>query len=59
MSGHAYGILKYFHSITHNKDAPKDKDPPEGKELPNLSRPYIKGYTPHHHCDQLPTVTLM
>ena len=27
-----YGILKYFHPITHKKDAPEDKDPPEGKE---------------------------
>ena len=25
-------ILKYFHPITHKKHAPKDKDPPEGKE---------------------------
>ena len=37
MSGH--GMLKYFHPITHKKDAPEDKDPPEGKELSNLSRP--------------------
>ena len=27
-----HGILKYFRPITHKKDAPKDKDPPEGKE---------------------------
>ena len=25
---------------THKKDAPEDKDPPEGKELSNLSWPY-------------------
>ena len=31
MSGH--GMLKYFRPITHKKDAPEDKDPPEGKEL--------------------------
>ena len=34
MSGHGHGILEYFHPITHKKDAPEDKDPPEGKELP-------------------------
>ena len=39
MSGH--GILKYFRPITHKKDAPEDKDPPEGKELSNLSWPYL------------------
>ena len=33
-------MLKYFRPITHNKDAPEDKDPPEGKELSNLSWPY-------------------
>ena len=33
--------LKYFHPITHKKDAPEDKDPPEGKELSNLSGPYL------------------
>ena len=52
MSG--YGILKYFRPITHKKDAPEDKDPPEGKELPNLSGPYLSKVIPHHHCDQLP-----
>ena len=26
-------------SITHKKDVPEDKDPPEGKELSNLSWP--------------------
>ena len=56
MSGH--GILMYFRLITHKKDTPEDKDPPEGKELPNLSGPYIEGYTPQHHRDQLSAVTL-
>ena len=28
MSGH--GMLKYFRPITHKKNAPEDKDPPEG-----------------------------
>ena len=45
MSGH--GMLKYFHPITHTMYAPEDKDPPEGKELSNLSGPYyIESYTP-------------
>ena len=39
MSGH--GILKYFRPITHKMYAPEDKDPPEGKELPNLFVLYI------------------
>ena len=39
MSGH--GILKYFHPITHKMYAPEDKDPPEGKELPNQFGLYI------------------
>ena len=45
MSGH--GILNYFRPITHKMYAPEDKDPPEGKELPNLFGPYIyiEGYT--------------
>ena len=34
-------MLKHFHPITHKKDAPEDKDPPEGKELSNLSWPYL------------------
>ena len=34
MLGH--GILKYFRPIAHKMYAPEDKDPPEGKELPNL-----------------------
>ena len=37
MSGH--GMLKYFRPITHKKDAPEDKDPPE--DLSNLSWPYL------------------
>ena len=32
-----HGMLKYFRPITHKKDALEDKDPPEGKELSNLS----------------------
>ena len=42
-------MLKYFRPITHKKDAPEDKDPPEGKELSNLSWPYLYrnlSYTP-------------
>ena len=38
-------ILKYFHLITHKKDTTEDKDPPEGKELPNLSVPYLSKVT--------------
>ena len=34
-------MLKYFRPITHEKNAPEDKDPPEGKELSNLSGPYL------------------
>ena len=46
MLGH--GILKYFCLITYKKDAPEDKDPPEGKELPNLRiwAIFMEGYTP-------------
>ena len=39
-------MLKYFHPITHKKDAPEDKDPPEGKELSNLSGPYLSKVIP-------------
>ena len=39
-------MLKYFRPITHKKDAPEDKDPPEGKKLPNLSGPYLSKVTP-------------
>ena len=39
-------MLKYFHPITHKKDAPEDKDPPEGKELSNLSEPYLSKVIP-------------
>ena len=41
-------MLKYFRPITHKKDAPKDKDPPEGKELSNLRilAIFIESYTP-------------
>ena len=34
-------MLKYFRPITHKKNAPEDKDPPEGKELSNLSGTYL------------------
>ena len=44
MSGH--GILKYFCLITHKKDAPEDKNPSEGKELSNLSGPYLSKVMP-------------
>ena len=39
-------MLKYFHPITHKKDAPEDKDRPEGKELSNLSWPYLSKVIP-------------
>ena len=41
-------MLKYFRPITHKKDAPEDKDLPEGKELSNLScrAIFIESYTP-------------
>ena len=39
-------MLKYFHPITHKKDAPEDKDPPEGKELSNLPGPYLSKVIP-------------
>ena len=39
-------MLKYFRPITHKKDAPEDKDPPEGKELSNLSWPYLSKVIP-------------
>ena len=44
MSGH--GMLKYFRPITHKKDTPENKDPPEGKELSNLSWPYLSKVIP-------------
>ena len=40
-----HGMLKYFRPITHKKDAPEDKDP-EGKELSNLSGPYLSKVIP-------------
>ena len=49
MSGHGIiddGMLKYFRPITHKKDAPEDKDPPEGNELSNLSGPYLSKVIP-------------
>ena len=39
-------MLKYFRPITYRKDAPEDKDPPEGKELSNLSWPYLSKVIP-------------
>ena len=39
-------MLKYFRPITHKKDAPEDKDSPEGKELSNLSWPYLSKVIP-------------
>ena len=40
---------KYFRPITHKKDAPEDKDPPEGKEYIAIAQSIwvilIKGYT--------------
>ena len=44
MSGR--GILKYFRLITHKMYAPEDKDPPQGKELPNLFGSYISKVIP-------------
>ena len=44
MSGH--GILKYFCPITHKMYIPEDKDPPEGKELPNLLGSYMSKVIP-------------
>ena len=38
MSGHGM--------FTHKKDAPEDKDPSEGKELSNLSGPYLSKVIP-------------
>ena len=46
-------MLKYFGPITHKKDASEDKDPPEGKELSNLSWPYLSKVIPHRHRHQL------
>ena len=57
MSGH--GILKYFRPITHKMYTPEDKDPPEGKEIPNLFGSYISKIIRYHrHRDQLPAVML-
>ena len=45
-------MLKYFRPITHKKNAPEDKNPSEGKELSNLSGPYLSKVIPHRHRDQ-------
>ena len=39
-------MSKYSRLITHKKNAPEDKDPPEGKELSNLSGPYLSKVIP-------------
>ena len=39
-------MLKYFCPIAHKMYAPEDKDPPEGKELPNLFGSYISKVIP-------------
>ena len=42
-------MLKYFRPVTHKKDAPEDKDPPEGKELStgqSILAIFIESYTP-------------
>ena len=44
MLGHE--MLKYFHPITPKRDAPEDKDPPEGKELSNQSWSYLSKVIP-------------
>ena len=44
-SGHGM-LTKYFRPITNKKDAPEDKDPPEGRELSNLSWPYLSKVIP-------------
>ena len=38
--------MKCFHPITHKKVVPEDKDPPEGKGLPNLSGPFLSKVVP-------------
>ena len=35
----------------NKKDAPEDKDPPEGKELSNLPGPYLSKKLYHRHRD--------
>ena len=52
------GILKYFRPITHKMYAPGDKDPPQGKEFPNLFGSYLYRKLYHCHHDRLPPVTL-
>ena len=39
-------MLKYFRPITHKKEAPEDKDPPEGKKLRNLFGSYLSKVIP-------------
>ena len=50
-------MLKYFHPITHKKDAPEDKDPSEGKEfIQSIWAIFIESLYPHPHRDQLISV---
>ena len=39
-------VLSSNYPSAHKKDAPEDKDPPEGKELSNLSWPYLSKVIP-------------
>ena len=48
-----WNVEVYFRPITHKKDAPEDKDPPEGKELSNLSWPCLSKVISHRHRYQL------
>ena len=50
---------KVFSFDYHKKDAPEDKDPPEGKGLPNLTI-WVIFFRRLYHChrDQLLAVTL-
>ena len=43
-------MLKYFPPIIHKKNTPEDKDPPEGKELSNLSGPYLSKVISRNLC---------
>ena len=43
-------MLKYFHPITRKKDTLEDKDPPEGKEWPNLFGSHLSKVIPSSLC---------